>query len=314
MQPSIPVQSPPGNAEMLLRKSILRTLAYFDMFSYPMTIAEIRLFLDRTVSDEQLRLVLSKLVSGGIVFSIDEFFLLREQASFVTARRNGNARAESLLKRARKISAFLYWFPYVRGIGISGSLSKNVASKDADIDFFIITTSNRLWIARTFMHLFKKLSFLVGKQHWFCMNYYVDEHALQISEQNIFTATEVVTLLPTAGNGILTRFFRENDWVTQYFPNQPIKSGSPVLIKEAFIKRSIEYCFNNRFGEKLDDLLMKLTTRRWMQKEQTGKRNARGGRMGLHTGKHFARPNPAFFQRKILLRYSAKMDEVERMG
>jgi hypothetical protein len=93
----------------------------------------------------------------------------------------------------------LYRFPFVRGIGISGSLSKNYADEDADIDFFIITSRNHLWIARTFLHGLKKLSFLVGKQDWYCMNYFIDEEALVIAEKNIFTATEVVTLKPVCG-------------------------------------------------------------------------------------------------------------------
>ena len=58
---------------------------------------------------------------------------------------------------------------------MSGSLSKHFADEKSDIDFFIITSANRLWIARTCMHLFKKVSYIAGKQHWFCMNYYVDE-------------------------------------------------------------------------------------------------------------------------------------------
>ena len=33
------------------------------------------------------------------------------------------------------------------------------------------------------------------------MNYYIDEEALQISDKNIYTAVEVVTLVPVCGNG-----------------------------------------------------------------------------------------------------------------
>ena len=33
----------------------------------------------------------------------------------------------------------------------------------------------------------------------FCINYFVDSENLEIQEKNIFTATELVTLLPTFG-------------------------------------------------------------------------------------------------------------------
>jgi hypothetical protein len=65
---------------------------------------------------------------------------------------------------------------------------------------FITTAKNRLWIARTLMHGLKKLTFLFNKQHYFCMNYYVDEvQQLQIREKNIYTAIEVATLMPSTG-------------------------------------------------------------------------------------------------------------------
>lgn len=293
-----------------MKKSILKVLAYFDMFSYPLLREEIRMFLDRSTHPGELDMALEELAAEQRIYHHDSFYQLRNEPALINRRKDGNSRAALMLQRARKISGFLYWFPYVRGIGISGSLSKNFAGKDADIDFFIITQSNRLWVARTFMHIFKKFTFLAGRQHWFCMNYYVDEHALQIHEQNIFTATEVITLVPVHGNGVLTNFFRENNWVKNYFPNHPLKTGSPVKPKEALIKRFIEFCLNNKIGERLDDYLLKLTTERWKQKEQKHALNARGGRMGLCTGKHFARPNPEFFQRKILQRFESRVDEV----
>lgn len=310
MQVKLQAQPPPPPVTLPVKKSILKVLAYFDMFSYPLLQEEIRLFLDRTVHNDQLEYLLDEMVMDRIIFRFDNYYSLRNEASLVTRRKNGNSRAIPLLKKARKISGFLYWFPFVRGIGISGSLSKNYADENTDIDFFIITQANRLWIARTCMHLFKKLTFLAGCQHWFCMNYYVDEYAMQVHEQNIFTATEVITLVPVHGNGVLTSFFNANNWVKEYFPNQPLKTGSPVKPKEAFIKRSIEYCLNNRFGEKLDNYLMKLTTRRWKQKEQTRQTNARGDRMGLSTGKHFAKPNPEFFQQKVLSKYQRRLNEL----
>src|ERR1700750_2459607 len=140
---------------MLVKKSILKVLAYFDMFSYPLLKEEIRLFLDRSIQAGEMEWALDELIAEGRIFHHDNFYQLRNEPAFIHRRKDGNSRAAFLLEKARRISGFLYWFPYVRGIGISGSLSKNFAAEDADIDFFIITKSNRVWIARTFMHIFK---------------------------------------------------------------------------------------------------------------------------------------------------------------
>lgn len=298
---------------MSLEKDILKVLSYFDIFRYPVSGSEIRSFLQNDTSADALSVVLDQLCSDKRIFKYDGFYFLRNDRSVVYQRRDDNMRAQVLLQTAYKISAFLFQFPFVRGVGISGSLSKNVADKNADIDFFVITKSNRLWIARTMMHLFKKLTFLVGKQHWFCMNYYVDEDELQIPDKNIYTALEVVTLVPVCGNGVMEQFFDANDWAKAYFPNYIFSTDSRLKTKSSVVKRTCEWMLDNRVGEWLDNKFMRITTGRWTKKEVAGKRNGKGGPMGLRTGKHFSKPNPAFFQQKVLLIYEDKLKEVERM-
>jgi hypothetical protein len=293
-------------------KEILKVLAYFDIFHYPLCEKEIRNFLNSKLLAEDFKLALERLHAENRIFKFDGFYCLRNDSSIVSQRIVDNKRAEQLLTTAYKIASFLFQFPFVRGIGISGSLSKNVANENTDIDFFIIAKSNRLWTARTIMHLFKKLTFLVGKQHWFCMNYFIDEHALQINEKNIFTAMEVVTLVPVCGNGTLKNFFDANKWTKAYFPNYDLPYDSLRKPKSSWLKKILETCLDNSFGEWLDNYLMKITAKRWYQKELLGKLNIKGGRMGLRTGRHFAKPNPVFFQERIILLYENKLKEIEK--
>ena len=206
-----------------------------------------------------------------------------------------------------KIGRFLFQFPYVRAIGISGSLSKNYADEKADIDFFIITKANRLWIARTLMHIFKKFTFLTGKQHFYCMNYYVDETALEMEDKNIFTAIEVKTLLPVGGKEALDNFFIANQWTDEFLPACSCRNLQNAESSRSWIKKFIEWILNNKVGDRLDNYLMKITSRRWKRKEQKGKRNEKGQAMGLITGKHFARSNPESFQEKLLMLYDEKI-------
>jgi len=281
-------------------QSIIKALAYFDIFNYPLTLDEIHHFLDQTISMDDVLLTLQQLVDDNRVFRLGSFYSLQQDASLHARRTNGNHKAGILLTTGFKVGGFLYQFPFVRGIGISGSLSKNYADKNTDIDFFIITQANRLWLARTLMHLFKKFTFITGHQHLYCMNYYIDEEALHIDEQNIFTATELITLKPVCGNGTMDRFYEQNNWAGSYFPNQPVNKPSIVPAKPGWVKRTIEWLLDNRVGNSLDNWFMRVTTRRWLKKEQLKKTNSHGIRMGLHSGKHFSKPNPEFFQRKVL--------------
>jgi hypothetical protein len=291
------------------QQSVIKVLAYFDIFNYPLTREEIFSFLGEKAHCDSVDVALQQLVAAKRIFKLGSFYSLQNVASLKDRRISGNHKAAALLHTAYKIGSFLYQFPYVRGIGISGSLSKNFADQNTDIDFFIITRTNRLWIARTCMHLFKKLTFITGHQHWYCMNYYIDEKALRIEEQNIFTATELITLLPVCGNGAMDKFFETNNWATLYFPNQAEKKHSRYLTRSSWFKKLVEWILNNRLGEALDNYLMRVTTRRWKQKEQEQRLNVNGNRMGLHTGKHFSKPNPAFFQQQVLNSFAKKVKE-----
>ena len=160
------------------------------------------------------------------------------------------------------------------------------------------------------MHLFKKLTYLRGHQHRYCMNYYVDEEALEIREKNIFTATEFVTLIAASGNGGVISFFNANEWTTRFYPQYRHRNRESLGTQSSLLKRTCERLLNNRIGDFLDDYFRKLTARRWKAKEDRGDLNMRGLRMSLQCGKHFARPNPEIFQQKILARYQRKIKEL----
>lgn len=292
------------------RENVLRTLAYFDVFNYPITKEEIQQFLPGQLSSEKLELCLQQLLEVGIIFRHQQFYSLQNNLLLVHRRKEGNARAEQMLAIAARIGRFLYRFPFVRAVGVSGSLSKNFADEKADIDFFIITKSNRLWIARTLMHLYKKLTFLVGRQHYYCMNYYVDEDALLLKDKNIYTAIELKTLLPVSGETTMQQLFIINTWADEWFPQCKFRSQQKADASTTFLKRMLEMVFNNLLGNWLDDRLQKITSRRWKHKEAKGKKNNSGRTMGLITDKHFAYSNSGSLRENVLAMYEKRLRDL----
>ena len=290
-----------------LEQSILKILCYFDIFRYPLTQNEIRQFLDQPVITAALQITLEKLAREQRVFRLDEYYSLRDEMELVDYRRQGNQRAIGLLKKGIKIARFLQRFPFVRAVSISGSLSKNFADKKADIDFFIITETNRVWVARSFMHIYKKFTYLLGRQNYYCMNYYIDSSSLTIGDKNIYTAIEVKTLLPVTGKTVMDEFFRKNDWSNEFLPVCINRSLDKDYNNTGIIKRSIEKLLEGRLGEAMDNWLWKFTSQRWKKKELRGKLNKKGMPMGLITGKNFARTNPDSFQEKLLALYDSRI-------
>jgi predicted nucleotidyltransferase len=287
-------------------QSIVSALAYFDIFRYPLTIGEIEQFRLKGEVGCDIHACLDSLIRRGIVFRIGDFYSLQSNHLLGYRRKEGNQRALIMIEKAVRIGRFLQRFPFVKAVGISGSLSKNFANEDSDFDFFIITSADRLWIARTIMHCYKKLAILFGKQRYYCMNYYVDELSLELKEQNIYTAIELKTVIPVAGQSTLEHLFSSNQWADEMLPYCNYRRQLHPDSQPGIIKRSIEALLNNKWGNKLDNFLFRFSSSRWKKKELQGQMNDRGDVMRLVTDKHFAKSNSGDFQERILRLYKQR--------
>jgi hypothetical protein len=295
-----------------IKENIIATLAYFDLFNYPLTRAEVFLFLKKKYDFDFFDNALKCLLKDEVIYQFDNLYCLKNDHYLIARRKKGNKKAGELIKIAEKVGSILIKFPFVRGIAISGSLSKNFADEQSDIDLFIVTAKNRLWLARTIMHCFKKLTFLVNKQHYFCMNYYIDEQRLEIAEKNIYTAIEIATLIPLQGDITFEKFYAANSWTRNFLPNKNMRIASAKPIKTSVLKTLFEWLLNNSAGNAIDNLLMKITAARWSKKTLHKKLNNHGLILGMLTSKHFAKPDPKNFQSNLLIRYERKVSETLR--
>ncbi|MDB5273961.1 MAG: hypothetical protein JWO58_2328 [Chitinophagaceae bacterium] len=292
----------------LLAKDILHSLIYFDIFNYPLKLEEIHANSTlKGVGSLQLKEEIDKLVELGIINNIDEWYFLYNNASIITDRIKGNKRALSHLKLARKIGRFMSWFPFVRAVLISGSLSKGYMDKKSDIDFFIVTAPNRLWLTRTSLILFKKI-FLLNSKKYFCPNYFIDTEHLKIKEQNVFTAKEINYLIPVYNSSLYDDMLQSNEWRSYYMPNfthkrQITYSGT------VWIKRQLERLLSGPLGERLDNYFMKITEAFWKRKFRHQFPNA----VDVQCSKHVSKFHPNGYQNKVLMRFQQNVLRLESL-
>lgn len=246
--------------------AVIRVLAYYHIFHHPLTATEIAQKAGiKGISPKETKEVLNGLLVAGVISEYDNYYFLPDSDTIVKRRLDGELRAKKLMKKAHRMSRIIYAFPFVRAVLISGSLSKGTVPVDADIDYFIITKKNRLWIARTMLVLFKRV-FLMGSKKYFCVNYFVDEDHLDIPDKNIFTATEVSTLIPMRGNEFCEKFAETNSWYKELYPNislPKIDSENKGVAKRVS-KNLLEPLFFHTLAEKLEKYFMKKTYARWM--------------------------------------------------
>jgi hypothetical protein len=290
-----------------LDEQILRTLLYFDIFNYPLRSEEVLKFLgipalDKSIVTSRLNI----LHDQNIIFRFDEFFSMKNDGSYVERRISGNKEAEKYFVVAERTASFISKFPFVRSVMASGSLSKGYMDKDSDLDFFIVTAPKRLWIARTLLVLYKRI-FLANSHKYFCVNYFVDEEHLEIEEKNLFTATELATVIPLYGSQQYGKLQAVNSWLNEFFPNYIPRSvaGVPAL-KVSWIKKNVENLLSIFFGDTLEKYLQRKTLSRW-KKLYEKNYTASDFKVAFKSKSYASKNHPRNFQRTIIDVYDEKL-------
>src|SRR5215475_5668353 len=107
-----------------IKKDILATIAYFNMFDYPLKKNEIFLFLNHGEDFGEFEKALNFLANDSVIFRLGEFYSLHNNPALAVKRQNGHDRAMVMLSKADKAAKIISGFPFVKGVAISGSLSK----------------------------------------------------------------------------------------------------------------------------------------------------------------------------------------------
>jgi predicted nucleotidyltransferase len=251
---------------------------------------------------------LETLISDDIISKIDSFYVYNKDFDSVTKRLKGNIQAQKVLSIAKKRAKYIAKFPFVMAVGVSGSLSKGYYDDKSDIDFFVITKPNKLWICRTLLMAYKKI-FLLNSRKYFCINYYISTQHLEIEEKNRFTATELKTLIPMEGKEIFSAFYANNLWVKNYFSKFETNLDTISNTKKPFISKSIEFIFNTGLGEITDNLFKKITIRKW--KSKFNFLSIEDFNIALKSTQNISKHHPSNFQKKVILALNSKIEEVE---
>lgn len=295
----------------MIDKAVLRTLAYFDVFSYPLTIEELYKFVSIKTSKFDIQESLASLISNNVVYKKLDFYSISESEVVFEDRNIDNQSAANSMPVAIERARHIKKYPFVKDVLISGSLSKGVMKDNSDFDYFIVAAAKRIWICKFFLKMYKFI-FLKNSRDQFCMNYFISEDDLFISEQNIFTAIELTTLIPVDGTHYKDELLRINSWVKKILPqayelqDENSNSSSRDLTR-------IEKLLNGRIGDLLDRGIKSFNTLRNNLKYSDLKQSedyelmTRGTdtQIKVHNSNH---------QRVILNKYQSRLKEFELEG
>lgn len=285
--------------------AVLLCLIYFQIFRYPLSLQEIYAYCHGCTVEKETDLlpVLHSLVQKRLLFENRGFYHLADVED-IDRRLKGNATASLMMPKACRYAKLIALFPFVDSVCISGSLSKNYFDEDGDVDFFIITKANRLWLCRSLLVGFKKV-FLLNSRKFFCVNYFIDVSNLSIPDRNIFTATEIASLIPVEHSMNYVNFTIQNQWVAEFLPQyQSVQKTSTSTIKNNPLKNFMEWLLSSNLGEFADKQLFKITLWRW--KKKFPHFNPEDFDLNLRSRKNVSKHHPRGFQQKVLLAFETE--------
>jgi len=199
-----------------LERAIVQTVAYADVFDYPLTADEIQRYLiGVTASRGMVRGLLSNSPPKPLVRSGRYFTLAGREAS-VETRKLRSAEAVDYWRRAVHYGRRMSHLPFVRMVAVTGALAMD-NNADGDIDYLVITEPGRLWLCRAMIVAQVKLAAMRGTE--LCPNYFLSERAMVLEERNLFTAHEVTQMVPLTGMATYQHLRSLNRWTDEHLPN-----------------------------------------------------------------------------------------------
>jgi hypothetical protein len=202
-----------------LEQAILQTVAYVDMYDYPLTVAEIHRYLIAVpvkLSEVEQTLNTSRLVNSRLSKK-GEYYFLDGRSEVVDIRQQRSQESEKLWPEAMYYGRLISALPYVSMVAVTGSLAVDNIDTNADIDYLIVTDVGRLWLCRAMIILLVRQAARRGII--LCPNYFLSEQALTFAERNLYAAHEIVQMVPISGLKVYRRLLEANHWVATFLPN-----------------------------------------------------------------------------------------------
>jgi hypothetical protein len=237
------------NYSSSLDRAILETLAYSDVFDYPLTLNELHRYLTYPATLEEVRNCLQTFSS---VHSASNFYFLPKRDFIVDTRREREATSLPAFRRALAYGRILGIFPFIRMVAMTGSLAVLNLSKDADMDYMLVTGTDRLWIARAIAVTFGRFMRLFGDR--ICVNLLVTESALEWQPQDLYSAREMSQMIPISGVDVYEQLREANPWIETYLPNAkstPLVTPKPQP-RIAWLQKIFEFLLRGKLGDVLE--------------------------------------------------------------
>lgn len=168
---------------------VLEPIIFFDLFNCPLNPFELRKYLDMKLSYEDIVASLDSLVERKILQEKQGFYFLKGRADIVKERHRRYNYSRAKLKKASLFAKVFSFFPGVKVVAAANFIGDHNWRYESDIDLFIITKKNYLWLSRLYCAGIAKLSFSRPRRNHkrdkICLSFYISEDSLNLDELHL---------------------------------------------------------------------------------------------------------------------------------
>jgi len=236
------------NNEKYLKEAIIKTVAFFDLFKYPLTVLEVYKYLyapggvGKGIAEVEQSL--GELSRENILSQKNGFYFLKGREEIAAERQKRYNRSGRKIKEAKKIIRVFSALPWIKMIALGNVMGPRNFKKESDIDFFIVAEKNRIWITRFFS---AGLAALLGlrpregrTEDKICLSFFMSEDCLELSAlsdspellsgadgsaagsrpADIYFVYWLAGLTPLYDRGdIFRKLHKSNPWLKRCLPN-----------------------------------------------------------------------------------------------
>lgn len=210
-----------------MEECIVKTLAYYDVFDYPLTFSQLKKYLccPVDVSDEELLDIIDAI---PVINQFDGYYYLLGRSKLTALRNNRSEISNQKFIKAKIISKIVSAIPTVEYIGVNGRLSMHNATSSDNIDLFIVTKRNSVLLTKLMVNILllitgqKSLSKNKNIKDKVCASTFLSRGDLAMEQygKNLYLAHELVQLKTLFDRGsIRAEMLNSNSWIKKYFPN-----------------------------------------------------------------------------------------------
>jgi hypothetical protein len=253
-----------------LEKAIYSTVAYRDMFNFPVTLDEILRYLHgvRCSRSALAGILSSSPFLDSHLDSDGEFFCLKGRSAIFGIRRERRTLSHAQWPTAHRFARFLAMLPNVRMVAMTGSLAAGNFPADGDIDFLLVTDAGTLWRTRALCRLLALLDERL-RRGLFCPNTFLSSAALPLNRRTLYDAQELCQMIPLHGLEVYQTVRRANAWTAEFLPNaEGPPPGSVDLEPLSYrLKQASEWLLSSPPGRALETFEANRKIRRFNESE-----------------------------------------------